>query len=378
MSELSRWRRESAAVDPTGVVLLHYRRTADNALVVIEVAPPDPSQRALIAAPFGNLSYRELVGAEPRDAVALIRDFVAAMGDADRSALNALAKPVPPAIPAPEVDRALAPHLFALHASGYTIVRGVLDRARVERLAAEAGSALDRSKQLIQARGPLSHSNLEVYDPQTFVANRALYCWGDTSRGLVEDPFIERLASATLGAHRLHEMAVQAALPANGADRMRTEQWHRDVDLETTERPIEFLWFMFPIDHFTAENGATWVVPGSQRLLPQPIPTRDFALDRFPSRVQLVVERGDLIALNPSVLHTWGYNATDRDRRMVNVMMCRRDAEPVLDHWTIAGPRLTERASARLRAILGGDLPRTGNPMWDALPDGWVTGTRPR
>jgi ectoine hydroxylase-related dioxygenase (phytanoyl-CoA dioxygenase family) len=169
-------------------------------------------------------------------------------------------------------------------------------------------------------------------------------------------------------------MTAHCALPAARFGPQRTERWHRDIDVfDPARHELRYLWFFVCLDDFTADNGATWAVPGSQRIpslrnLPDALPG-----ERYPTRVQLLARAGDLIALDPSTLHTVGHNGTDRPRRMLNVSVCRSDVRPILDHWSIAGPAVHARASATLRGMLAGERERPPDATWTVLPEGWQT-----
>jgi Phytanoyl-CoA dioxygenase (PhyH) len=215
---------------------------------------------------------------------------------------------------------------------------------------------------------------VEVHDPATFLLNRALYCWSAACVELLESPWIERIAHALIGPHRLHELAAQGAVPAPHLDSRRAERWHRDQDLESAPGPdeVRLLWFMVPVDPFTTENGATWIVPGSHRLPDRDTPVGGEGVVRFPTARQITSEPGDLVVVNPLALHTWGHNRTDRPRRMINAMIAAPEERTVLDHWKLAGPTLRAAASGRVRYLLRSPEPPL-EPDWPALPPGWAT-----
>jgi hypothetical protein len=112
-------------------------------------------------------------------------------------------------------------------------------------------------------------------------------------------------------------------------------------------------------------------VPGSQRIPNQAIPRKK----DFPTSVQLLGAAGDVIVINPSALHTVGHNVTSRSRTMINLSMCHADVPPLMDHWSIAGPAIQAKASARARQMLGAD-DRPPDVTWAVLPDGWVSARR--
>src|SRR5207248_39099 len=144
----------------------------------------------------------------------------------------------------------------------------------------------------------------------------------------------------------LFHMSAHTALPAGQFGSERLEAWHRDIDVfDDSPSNVRYLWFFVYLDDCTAENGAIWILPGSQRIPNDRVPGKEFGLERFPSRVQLVGQAGDLVVINPSALHSVGHNMTERARRMLNVGVCHVEVRPLLDHWAIAGPAIQERAN---------------------------------
>jgi ectoine hydroxylase-related dioxygenase (phytanoyl-CoA dioxygenase family) len=144
------------------------------------------------------------------------------------------------------------------------------------------------------------------------------------------------------------------------------------VDTRVAKPP--YLWFFVCLDDTTPQNGATWVVPGSHHVSSPEISNHEqhsgFAA---PIAQRLCGSAGDLLVLDPTALHGAGVNTTDRPRRLINVGVCSAATPPLMDHWSIAGPRIQPRVSDRVRDMMrsgAGGLDRT----WDALPQEWRTG----
>ena len=240
----------------------------------------------------------------------------------------------------------------------------------VTALAARAGSRAQRTRVAVADGRQLAYT---FYDEATYLGTRCVYCWGDACIGLLENEVIRRVADTVIGAHRLFDMSALRALPAADYISRRTEWWHRDIDVVADgPQTVRYLWFFVLLDDFTADNGATWVVPGSQRIPNVALPKKKV----FPTAVQLLAQAGDMVVINPSALHTVGHNVTDRARTMINVSVCHADVRPLMDHWSIAGAAIQERAGQRLRQLLGAD-DRPLDTSWSVLPDGWVSATRP-
>ena len=90
--------------------------------------------------------------------------------------------------------------------------------------------------------------------------------------------------------------------------------WHRDLPYQhfVSTRPIAVS-ALFCLDDFTAENGATWVVPASHKIEHFP---SDEAVEKL--RVQVEAPAGSFIMFDSMLFHSGGANRTARTRRGVN------------------------------------------------------------
>jgi Phytanoyl-CoA dioxygenase (PhyH) len=272
----------------------------------------------------------------------------------------------------PELDADI--HRFAIFSSGYTVLRQVLPADEVREIAVGVERALQAMCAAAAAGREIAYT---FYDKETYVGTRCIYCWGEACTRLIESDFVRRVAEAVIGPHKLFDMSAHRALPAAHFAPGRTEEWHRDIDVFDDSPPsVRYLWFFVPLDDFTVDNGATWIVPGSQRLPNSAVPPKGSSSKQFPTRVQLTGRIGDVFVINPSALHTVGHNATERARTMINLGVCHASIRPLLDHWAIAGPAIQTRASDRLRAMLGAAGEPPLDTTWSVLPEGWQTSPR--
>jgi ectoine hydroxylase-related dioxygenase (phytanoyl-CoA dioxygenase family) len=83
---------------------------------------------------------------------------------------------------------------------------------------------------------------------------------------------------------------------------------------------------MLLLDDFTAENGATWVLPGSQHTREAPSAAYFFANAR-----RIIAPAGSAVYLNPRVWHAGGKNETARWRHSITLNMCRPYMKQRLD-----------------------------------------------
>jgi ectoine hydroxylase-related dioxygenase (phytanoyl-CoA dioxygenase family) len=268
----------------------------------------------------------------------------------------------------------IANHAYALDVSGYTRLPGQIGQTDLEELRQSADRAFAAARVAIQKQN--STGGTEYYE-----AVRCLYCWGDACVRLLGHETIHALASLLMEQYCLWDMSVLKALPTPPTATAATTSWHRDASgLHWGAQIPGYLWFFVCLDDLTPENGATWVVPGSHHRSSRHEPVLNGAwagddLEQFPSRLQLCAEAGDILVVNPIMLHTSGRNATAQARRLINIGVCHASVQPLADHWSIAGPAIQKQASDRLRSFLGADH-KPLDTTWAVLPDGWKTAPR--
>lgn len=83
---------------------------------------------------------------------------------------------------------------------------------------------------------------------------------------------------------------------------------------------------MILLDDFTAENGATWVLPGSQHTREAPSADHFFA-----NAKQVIAPAGSFVYLDPLVWHAGGVNHTTSWRHSITLNMCRPYMKQRLD-----------------------------------------------
>ncbi|HVF10741.1 MAG TPA: phytanoyl-CoA dioxygenase family protein [Abditibacteriaceae bacterium] len=271
--------------------------------------------------------------------------------------------------PKPMTD--IANHAYALDVSGYTRLPAQIERAELEELRQSTNRALEAAR-TVQHKQELT-GGTEYYE-----AVRCLYCWGDACVRLLEHEAIHDLATLLMGQYCLWDMAAFAAQPTPATATAATTSWHRDFSgLHWGAQTLGYLWFFVCLDDFTTDNGATWIVPGSHRVDSRHQPVLNGAwtgddFEQFPSRLQLCAAAGDILVLNPAILHSSGRNATEQPRRLINVGVSHASFRPLVDHWAIAGPTIQAQASERLSSFLGANRQPLAT-TWAVVPDGWQT-----
>lgn len=263
-----------------------------------------------------------------------------------------------------------------LRSEGYTRFGEQLANQTVEALRVSADQAL------CAVRTAVASGRRVPFQPATtdYEAASSLYCWGTAALELLEHPTVHAIAAELLGDYLLNDLTVFSVPPAGDRQRaVRTTAWHRDCPLEPENALPGHLWFLFPLDDFTNDNGATWVVPATHRCDPVALGAAWTELDRerFPERRRLLLPAGDLAVLDARVIHSSDRNDTDRPRRLLNLGLVHAGlrARVRTNHIRIAGDRILGSASPRLRRLLGDRWPeRPSTGLDPVLPAGWQVG----
>ncbi len=149
------------------------------------------------------------------------------------------------------------------------------------------------------------------------------------------------------GSFRLSSMHARTLHPHAGPQRLHVDQVPDDDG-------FPLLGFIYTIDAFSDENGATRFVPGSQR---------DERLNGARDIVVAIAPAGSLIAFNGSVWHGHGANATSRPRRSVQGAFIRRRNRPATDFRERMSRETFDRLGARARFVLGFDAAKKAPRM---------------
>jgi ectoine hydroxylase-related dioxygenase (phytanoyl-CoA dioxygenase family) len=141
--------------------------------------------------------------------------------------------------------------------------------------------------------------------------------------------------------------------PANGT-RYNQDAWHRDLPYQhfVSSRPLAVN-ALYCVDDFTAENGATFVVPASHKH--ESFPSAAF-IDKHAR--QISAPAGSFIVLDCMVYHRGGENRTSTARRGVNHVYTSAFIRQQIDIPAVLGssptrPELSDLLGYRYR------LPRT-------------------
>ena len=185
---------------------------------------------------------------------------------------------------------------------GYAIVDDVADQGLLDRLEAEAMPYIEASD-----------AGRDTYDGRFTRRTGALVARCPASRSLVMHPLVVGAVSHFLGhasAVQLHLTQIISVEPGETAQKL-----HRD------EMAFDFFDFgvgyhvqcntMWALTDFTADNGATWILPGTSGM--------DDGLALQVAGAQAEMGRGSVLFYEGKVLHGAGANTSSGVRRGVNL-----------------------------------------------------------
>jgi ectoine hydroxylase-related dioxygenase (phytanoyl-CoA dioxygenase family) len=112
------------------------------------------------------------------------------------------------------------------------------------------------------------------------------------------------------------------------------------------------------LDDFTTENGATRIVPGTQRSgqIPQEVLADAYAT--HPGEVLILGKAGDVVVMNTHAWHGGTANRTGKPRRALHSLYTRGDKPQQQDQKALLRPETQARLSPELRRLLALDDPR--------------------
>lgn len=146
---------------------------------------------------------------------------------------------------------------------------------------------------------------------------------------------------------KLSSLNARAALPGEGLQRLHVD-W-RDAVAPGDYQVCNSIWLL---DDFTADNGATRVVPGSHRWGKTPQAMMADPRDPHPEEALLLAPAGTVVIFNSHTWHGGTLNRTDRPRRAMHSYFCRRDQPQQTDQRASLGAETVARLSPAARYIL--------------------------
>jgi len=147
---------------------------------------------------------------------------------------------------------------------------------------------------------------------------------------------------------KLSSLNGRFALPGHGHQPLHVD-WHHAAAGDADYQVCNSIWLM---DDFTAENGATRVVPGTNRSEHNPQDVLEDRLADHPDQIQLIAPAGSVVIFNSHTWHGGTLNRTDKNRRAMHSYFCRRHNPQQVNQREFVSAETVERLSPEARVIL--------------------------
>ncbi|MFY9930584.1 MAG: phytanoyl-CoA dioxygenase family protein [Streptosporangiaceae bacterium] len=225
-----------------------------------------------------------------------------------------------------------------LDRDGYVPLPGVLSAPQVEAIR-------DRLAGLLAAEG--ERAGREVHQEAGADRLADLVNKGPVFEPCFTDPRVLACVAHVLGDFKLSSLNSRAALPGQGRQGL-----HADFGGPVPADGYQVCNSIWLLDDFTADNGATRVVPGSHR---SGVTVRDALTDAeapHPDEVMLVAPAGSVVVFNSHLWHGGTLNRTGAPRRALHSYFTRRSRSQQLDQKKYIRPQTQARLSPAARFIL--------------------------
>jgi ectoine hydroxylase-related dioxygenase (phytanoyl-CoA dioxygenase family) len=224
--------------------------------------------------------------------------------------------------------------LATLDQQGYVVLEGLLGPAQLDALREEVLP--------LALAGPLGRNPFEGERTHRVYA---LLAKAETVAPMVEHPRVLDIVDQLLEPnYLLTACQVIHLLPGETAQAVHFDDGFYSIPRPRPSVSISTIW---AVDDFTAENGATEVIPGSHRWDDSGLPAKD------DPRLQPVVMRaGSAVIFHGTLWHRGGANRSDGARCAISPQYCQPWARQQENMMLAVGARAA-RYSERIRGMLG-------------------------
>jgi Phytanoyl-CoA dioxygenase (PhyH) len=221
-----------------------------------------------------------------------------------------------------------------LDRDGYAIIEGMLSPTEV--------AAVRDDLHRIFASTPQGRNDFEGFRTQRIYA---LFAKTRMLDGPATHPLVLGVLDRVLERYQLSQPTAISIGPGETAQYL-----HTDDSVYPLPRPHEEVVAncMWAIDDFTAENGATNILPQSHRDAPIPLDRFDYS-GCFPA----VMPAGSLCMFLGSLFHGGGANLSDRPRLGVILEYCAGWLRPQENHYLAVPKETARQLPERLQQLLG-------------------------
>ena len=228
---------------------------------------------------------------------------------------------------------------------GYVLVEDVLSAEMLE-------AVRNRVEELYEQEGENAGSEFRKEPGARRLAN--LVDKGEIFQKLIATPKILKLVGHVLGQQfKLSSFNARSANPHS----TEAQPLHCDAAALPDEKGFWVCNTIWLLDHFTPENGATRVIPGSQNwgMLPQSVLPNP--AEPHPDEVLVLGRAGSVVVMNTHAWHGGTANRTPYYRRALHAFYCRIDKPQQQYQKRLLRPETQARLPPELRHLLALDDP---------------------
>lgn len=230
----------------------------------------------------------------------------------------------------------LARHVQDLEGRGWTRVSGVYSRELCQRIKDSFARAEPEFLRIQEKKG-ISHLVHHATHHTPLLCREML--------DLLEETDVNPIVAAWFGGKYTLSTMGLSYLPPEG--RVYTQKIHRDQRSYSGDARL-WLNTLVMLDDSTADNGATWMLEGSQRRDDRP--DEEFF---YANSVRALGKAGDVLLFDGNIWHAAGANTTGQTRHIITPIYCRPFIKQQLDYPRAFGYDFGRTLSPHLQQILG-------------------------
>ncbi|WP_309120618.1 phytanoyl-CoA dioxygenase family protein [Paenibacillus sp.] len=222
---------------------------------------------------------------------------------------------------------------------GFVVFPGVLSEAALAELR-------DKYEELMEREG--ANAGMEVHQEKGTRRLADLVNKGSVFDAVYVHPKVLAAVRRVIGRpFQLSSLNARDAVPGEGLQAL-----HADWGPRRADEPFHVCNSIWLIDDFTADNGATRLVPGTHKLGGSPSDYMADPRDSHPDEIALVAPAGTVCVFNSHVWHGGTSNRTNRTRRAMHSYYTARELPQQLRQAEYIRKSTYDRISSAARYIL--------------------------
>jgi len=233
-------------------------------------------------------------------------------------------------------DAPTAAMLAAVQEDGAIIIDGLIDSATLTRLRSETDPFMEATE-----NGPDDFAGRLTTRTGGLVLRSAGCC--DLIQNTVILDLCDKFLLEYCQRYQLHLTQIIRIRPGQGAQPIHRDRWAWGTHLAHVEPQLNTIW---ALTDFTAENGATRVVPGSTKW-PDERTAKDDEI------TQATMKAGSVLVYTGAVFHSGGENRSENDRIGLNITYSLGWLRQEENQYLSAPPELAKTLPRALQELIG-------------------------